>query len=146
MAVITPQSPTREVIPLTPAESHAQNGCDGTCCATTEDGGEICTLPASREPAAKVEDEPRSSLWKRTRGAGMFAVACITSPCCTPLIVPVVLGMLAGTPAAAWMGANLGWVFGGLTLISAGSLVLAFRWMRIGSGSQQLAISRGKNV
>jgi hypothetical protein len=136
MAVITPHSSTREVIPLTPADSHAQNGCDGTCCATTEDGGEICTLPATREIAAKADDEPRLSLWKRTRSGFMFATACIASPCCTPLIVPVVLGMLAGTPAAAWMGANLGWVFGGLTLISAGSLVLALRWMRTASSNQ----------
>jgi hypothetical protein len=142
MALITPNMAIREVIPLTPADSHAQNGCDGTCCATTEDGGEICTLPSTRETALKADDEPRSSLWKRTRGVGMFAVACITSPCCTPLIVPVVLGMLAGTPAAAWMGTNLGWVFGGLTLISAGSLVLALRWMRTASSHQRPVTSK----
>lgn len=142
MAVITPDLAAREIIPLKAAESHGQTGCDGTCCATTGDGGEVCMLPAARETAVKADGEPRLSRWKRTRSAGMFAVACITSPCCTPLIVPVVLGMLAGTPAAAWMGANLGWVFGGLTLISAGSLVLALRWMRSASGSQRPLIGK----
>ena len=59
----------------------------------------------------------------------MFAAACIASPCCTPLIVPVVLSLLSGTPVAVWLGQHLGWVYGGLTLVSALSFVLAVRWM-----------------
>lgn len=69
------------------------------------------------------------STWEKIRGGVMFVVACIASPCCTPLIVPVVLALLAGTPAAVWLGQNLGWVYGGLTLLSVVSFVLAFRWM-----------------
>lgn len=70
------------------------------------------------------------SFWRRFRASIMFVVACIASPCCTPVIVPVILALLAGTPAALWMTQNLGVVFGGLTLLSAVSFVLAFRWMR----------------
>ena len=39
------------------------------------------------------------------------------------------LASLAGTPIAVWASANLGWVYGGLTLVSIGSFVLAYRWM-----------------
>lgn len=59
----------------------------------------------------------------------MLAVTCITSPCCTPLIVPIGLALLAGTPVAVWAGQNLGWVQGGLTLISALSLFVGWRWL-----------------
>ncbi len=70
------------------------------------------------------------SLWHKIRGGLMFGVACIASPCCTPLIVPLVIALLAGTPVAAWLTAHLGWVYGGLTLLSALSLGLGFHWMK----------------
>lgn len=90
------------------------------------------------------------STWEKIRGGVMFVVACIASPCCTPLIVPVVLGLLAGTPAAVWLGQNLGWVYGGLTLLSVVSFVLAFRWIgkngrRVASPSIQTVIVSGKS-
>ena len=69
-------------------------------------------------------------MWKKIRSGLMFGVACITSPCCTPIIVPIVLALLAGTPLAVWLSAYIGWVYGGLTLLSVISLVLGFRWMR----------------
>ncbi|MEZ4666460.1 MAG: hypothetical protein R3E39_00835 [Anaerolineae bacterium] len=69
------------------------------------------------------------TMWQKIRGGVMFVVACIASPCCTPLIVPAALALLAGTPVAIWMGQNLGLVYGGLTLLSVISFVLAFRWM-----------------
>jgi membrane protein implicated in regulation of membrane protease activity len=59
-----------------------------------------------------------------------FAVGCITSPCCTPLIVPIIIALLAGTPAALWISDHLGWVYGGLTLISVVSFALAWRWQK----------------
>lgn len=62
------------------------------------------------------------------RAPVMFAVACITSPCCTPLLVPLALALLAGTPVAVWLSAHMGWVLGGLTLVSIASFVLAWRW------------------
>ena len=69
-------------------------------------------------------------MWKKIRSGLMFGIACVASPCCTPLIVPLGLALLAGTPVAVWASANLGWVYGGLTLLSIASLVLGFRWMR----------------
>lgn len=68
-------------------------------------------------------------MWKKIRSGLMFGVACITSPCCTPIIVPIAIALLAGTPVAVWLSAYVGWVYGGLTLLSALSLVLGFRWM-----------------
>lgn len=65
---------------------------------------------------------------RNLRGVVMFIVACFTSPCCTPLIVPLILALLAGTPIALWITQNLGWVYGGLTVISIISFVLALRW------------------
>jgi hypothetical protein len=59
----------------------------------------------------------------------MFVIACVASPCCTPLIVPLGIALLAGTPLALWFSAHLGWVYGGLTIISAISLVLGLWWM-----------------
>ncbi len=59
----------------------------------------------------------------------MLGVACITSPCCTPLVVPAMLALLAGTPVAVWLAHNVGWVYGGLTLVSLISLVLGLRWI-----------------
>jgi hypothetical protein len=69
-------------------------------------------------------------VWQKLRSGLMLGIACLLSPCCTPLIVPLALVALAGTPLAAWVGANLGWVYGGLTLISIISLVLGLRWLR----------------
>jgi len=68
-------------------------------------------------------------MWLKIRSGFMFLIACIASPCCTPLIVPLGLALLAGTPFAVWASANLGWVYGGLTLLSIVSLILGLRWM-----------------
>ena len=68
-------------------------------------------------------------MWQKIRSGLMFGVACITSPCCTPIIVPIALALLAGTPVAVWLSAYIGWVYGGLTLLSIVSLVLGFRWL-----------------
>lgn len=68
-------------------------------------------------------------MWKKIRSGLMFGVACITSPYCAPLIVPLGLALLAGTSIALWLSANIGWIYGGLTLVSIASLVLGFRWM-----------------
>ena len=76
----------------------------------------------------------------RLRGMALFLVACFTSPCCTPLIVPLILALLAGTPVALWLTQNLGWVYGGLTIISIISLVLALRWIGKRKESQPTSI------
>jgi hypothetical protein len=64
---------------------------------------------------------------KKFQAILIFVLGCLTSPCCTPLIVPLGLSLLVGTPAAVWLARNLGWVYGGLTLISIASFVIAFR-------------------
>lgn len=66
--------------------------------------------------------------WDRVRSGLMFMVACFTSPCCAPLYVPLTLALLAGTPAAGWLTASVGWIYGALTLVSLASLVIAVRW------------------
>lgn len=68
-------------------------------------------------------------MWKKVRSGLMFVIACVASPCCTPLIVPLGLALLAGAPVAVWASSHLGWVYGGLTLLSVVSLVLGLRWM-----------------
>jgi hypothetical protein len=68
--------------------------------------------------------------WQKIRGGLMFGLACITSPCCTPLFVPLGLALLAGTPAAVLLTYNSGWIYGGLTLVSLVSLILGMRWLR----------------
>lgn len=75
-----------------------------------------------------VHNKPTHRWPKLRRGGILFGIACITSPCCTPLYVPLALVLLAGTPVALWLSAHIGWLYAGLTLVSVISLVLAFRW------------------
>lgn len=104
-------------------------GCNASTTLQT-DSIQLVSLSPSK-PKRTLSDHLAEckSMWQKIRGGVMFVVACIASPCCTPLIVPVVLALLAGTPAAVWLGQNLGWVYGGLTLLSVVSFVMAFRWM-----------------
>jgi hypothetical protein len=68
--------------------------------------------------------------WNKFRGIFMLGLGGITSPCCTPFVVPLGLSLLGGTPLAAWLALRIGWSYGGLTLVSLLSFVLAVRWMR----------------
>ena len=77
----------------------------------------------------QINNNQEQTMWKKIRSGLMFGVACITSPCCTPILVPIILALLAGTPVAVWLSAYVGWVYGGLTLLSVISLVLGVRWM-----------------
>jgi hypothetical protein len=125
------------------------------CGSITADGAAVCVPGACNCASAAKSNEPISlsspsvsenkktvsqsilqinnnqeqTMWKKIRSGLMFGVACITSPCCTPILVPIALALLAGTPVAVWLSANVGWVYGGLTLLSMISLVLGFRWM-----------------
>lgn len=108
------------------------------CCSTTEDGSAVC-IPQKSAPTASTNKSVAPGLrWQNLRGGVMLAVACAASPCCTPLIIPIVIALLAGTPAALWIGHNLGIVYGGLTLLSVISFMLAFRWL----GARRLLQSR----
>lgn len=92
-----------------------------SCCSTTEDGALTCNLP--------VADNDQK-LWLKIRSGVMFVIACIASPCCTPLYVPLLLALLAGTPIVAWLATNVGWLYAALTLLSILSLVVGLRWAR----------------
>jgi hypothetical protein len=74
--------------------------------------------------------KPGKSIGKSLWGIGSLAVACLVSPCCAPLWVPVVLSLLAGTPLAVFLSASLGWVYAGLTILFLLSLFLGWRWLR----------------
>lgn len=136
------------------------------CGSITENGAAVCipsqcscssnnaksnepislSLPSVRETQSAVSQKiiqinhnQEQTMWKKIRSALAFGVACIASPCCTPIIVPLALALLAGTPVAVWASANLGWVYGGLTLISIVGFVLAYRWMGQKSASKPKA-------
>ncbi len=81
----------------------------------------------------------KSSLLTRVRAPLVMTVACIASPCCSPILVPVLIALLAGTPLATWAAANLGAVYGGLTALSVLGLLMAWRWLRGSSARQVLA-------
>ena len=68
-------------------------------------------------------------LWQKIRSGVMFAVSVITCPCHLPIVLPLALALLAGTPAAGWVTQNIGWVYGGMTLVFFVSLALGLRWM-----------------
>jgi hypothetical protein len=68
-------------------------------------------------------------VWQKIRTGLMFGLACVTSPCCTPFMVPLGLTLLAGTPAAVWLTHYIGWVYTGLTVVSVISLILGLRWL-----------------
>ena len=84
------------------------------------------SLKLAHDPPAHRD---KGRFQRNMRGGVMLGIACLTSPCCTPLLVPAVLGLLAGTPAALWLTLYIGWVYGGLTLLSFMSLVLGLRWV-----------------
>ena len=67
--------------------------------------------------------------WQKIRSGVMFVASVITCPCHLPIVLPLVLVLLAGTPAAVWITQNVGWVYGGMTILFFVSLALGFRWM-----------------
>ena len=87
--------------------------------------------PASDPTAtASTANEPAHT----QRSGLLFVAACLTSPCCTPLFVPLGVALLAGTPLAFWLTPHLGWVYAALTIISVSSLILAVFSLRQRSG------------
>ena len=79
-------------------------------------------------------------MWQKIRSGVMFIIACVASPCCTPIIVPIALALLAGTPVGLWVSAHVGWVYGGLTVLSVLSLVLGLRWLNTESGKSNRVV------
>jgi len=115
------------------------------CGSLTEEGAAVCipgecscSIETKNDQLIQLDVNQSSTLqtaetgetvWKKIRSGVMFGIACIASPCCTPIIVPLTIALLAGTPIAAWLTAYVGWVYGGLTLLSIVSLVLGFHWL-----------------
>ncbi|MCI0550205.1 MAG: hypothetical protein L0287_04560 [Anaerolineae bacterium] len=68
-------------------------------------------------------------LWQKIRSGVMFVIAFVSCPCHLPITLPLALVLLAGTPAAVWVGQNTGWVYGGMTILFIVSLALGYVWM-----------------
>lgn len=90
------------------------------------------------EVNGKDQGNPRQ---RKIRGGLLLGVGCVTSPCCTPLLVPLALTLLAGTPIAAFLTRYVGWVYALLTLISLGTLFLGVRhlWPLVSARSERPA-------
>jgi hypothetical protein len=101
-----------------------------TC--TTTDGSVVCNPATSSDPGCGCSGEsPRVTPLQKSnhiRTALLLGVACLTSPCCVPLIAPIIVGLLTGTPLAIWFASHMAWLYGGLTLVSAVSFLLAWRY------------------
>lgn len=130
-------------------------------CGTVNENGSAVCIPGQCSCSTETKEnksiqlsiptiQEEKSMWKKIRSGFMFVVACFASPCCTPIIVPIGLALLAGTPFAVWASAHLGWVYGGLTLLSVVSLLLGIRWMnqksntKPGSKSKIISIEKVK--
>lgn len=109
------------------------SGASGCGCHTTSTAQLVSltedAIPLHLNSTANNQTVENRSTWQKIRGGVMLTIACIASPCCSVLLVPIVLTLLAGTPVAVWVSHNLGLVYGGLTLLSILSFVLAFRWL-----------------
>lgn len=68
--------------------------------------------------------------WQKIRSGTMFVISFITCPCHLPITLPLALALLAGTPLAAWIAQNRGWVYGGMTILFLLSLSLGLVWMK----------------
>lgn len=66
--------------------------------------------------------------WQKIRSAVMYVVAFVSCPCHLPLIMPLILVLLAGTPAAVWITQHTGWVYGIMAGVFLFSLALGFVW------------------
>lgn len=79
------------------------------CGSITEDGAAVCvpgacscssetksseSIRISAPPINKSQNQ-EINVWKKIRSAVMFGVACIASPCCTPIIIPITIALLA---------------------------------------------------
>lgn len=117
-----------------------------TPCCSDQAEGAVCRIESGKHPCACAESKHALvSLHLPDRHPGgrdvssakpnvpslplrsgvLFIVACLTSPCCTPVLVPLGLALLANTPLAFWLPRHLGWVYTALTIICVSSLILA---------------------
>lgn len=81
-------------------------------------------------------------IWQKIRSGVMFAVSAITCPCHLPITLPLIIAVLAGTPAVLWIAQNKGWIYGGMTLIFFISLASGFRWISLPTDAECKPILR----
>lgn len=121
-----------------PTVRAVESMCECRCDPLSQEGACLLSPPfqtalGSQEHYRKrkgISLTARQQPWHRMRSGVLFALACLTSPCCTPIMVPLVLSLLTGTPAALWLTLHGGWVYGVLTGVSLLSAVLGLYWMR----------------
>lgn len=133
-----PRSRPTNTAPAQRAVSAEENRCEcrcdrlphgGTCPSSPLSQMGLTSQKRQREWEEASPPAPQQR-WHSMHSGILFALACLTSPCCTPLIVPLGLSLLAGTPAALWLTQHGGWVYGVLTGISLLSAVLGLYGMR----------------
>ena len=88
-----------------------ETSCSTSALETTAACGCSSDTPVSDTKSLLV----KSVLGQTLGGALMLGVACLA--CCAPLIAPVILGLVAGTPLAALLTFSSGWLVGGLALL-----------------------------
>lgn len=67
-------------------------------------------------------------LWQKIRSGAMFVAALVSCPCHLPATLPLVLALLAGTSAAAWIAQNAGWIYSVMAGVFILSLALGLVW------------------
>jgi hypothetical protein len=116
-------------------ESTCACGCDPrsqeeACLSSQRSQRVLVSQKCQREPE-RASTPAQRQRWSFGPSGVLLALACLTSPCCTPLIVPLFLSLFVGTPAALWLTQHGGWIYGvltGVSLLSAGLGWLS--WMR----------------
>jgi hypothetical protein len=96
-----------------------------------------CSLPSHEEACRscspfQTDQTDLASQQRRhpVRSGILFVLACLTSPCCTPIVVPLIFSLIAGTPATLWLTQHGGWIYGVLTGICVLCAALGIYWIR----------------
>jgi hypothetical protein len=84
--------------------------CETSCSVSHSENTDACDC--SSDTSATLEVGQKSLAVKSVQGqalggALMLGVACLA--CCAPLIAPVILGLVVGTPLAALLTFSSGW-------------------------------------
>lgn len=121
--------------------------CRDNCCSGSGDNhsADEQTVPGAHtiQGSLSAHGDHPPTRWRKIRAGLLLGVGCLTSPCCSPLIVPAVLALLAGTPLAVFLAQYIGWVYAALTLVSLLSLFFGVRalWAKQSAQSKEVAVS-----
>lgn len=67
--------------------------------------------------------------WQKIRSGIMYVVAFVSCPCHLPITLPLILVLLAGTPAAVWITQHTGWIYGVMTVLFLSTLGMGYWWI-----------------